>query len=175
MKFRCAILLALTATLAAGQAGAQLETNITRMDLKPDEAAVWKVIDKEWGRSGCCGRENLMTGLRYLDLVTDDAIVWFWGQPAPMTKESMRTSDGALETPDKPWATTRVAYELYPEGLVIHGNTAVAHYRCRVAVVNKENKLETSNCRFTDILVRDRPGAEWKFLSWVGGELPKEN
>ena len=141
---------------------------------KADEAAVWAVIDKEWGRSGCCGREDLMTNLRYLDLVTDDAIVWFWGTPAPMTKPSMRTSDAALETPDKPWVATRVAYELYPQGIVIHGNTAVAHYRCKVATVDKSNKLENSECRFTDVLVRDRPGAGWKLLSWVGGRVPRQ-
>jgi hypothetical protein len=174
MRFHRVALISLAFALTSGSVGAQLQTNITRMHFKPEETAVWAVIDKEWGRSGCCGRENLMTNLRYLDLVSDDAIVWFWGAAAPMTKESMRTSDGALETPDKPWVPTRVAYELYPEGLVIHGNTAVAHYRCRVATVDKDNKLESSNCRFTDILVRDRPGAEWKFLSWVGGELRKQ-
>lgn len=174
MKCQCAVLLMLAFSSLAVTASAQPKTDLTRRDAKPEEAAVWAVIDKEWGRSGCCGRENLMTNLRYLDLVTEDAIVWFWGNPAPMTKESMRTSDGALETADKPWATTRVAYELYPEGIVIHGNTAVAHYRCRVATV-KDNKLETSNCRFTDVLVRDSPGTQWKFLSWVGGPLPKQN
>ncbi len=163
-----ASLLALCVALASAQ---QLQTNITRMGLKGDAAAVWAVIDREWGRSGCCGRENLTPGSRYLDLLTDDALVWFWGAPHPVDKASIRMFDEANEQA-KPAEAKRIAYELYPQGLVIHDNLAVAHYTCTITVVEPNNQTKTSSCRSTDILVRDRPGAEWKLISWVTGPYP---
>jgi hypothetical protein len=161
-------LVGLCSSLASAQ---QLQTNITRMGLKGDAAAVWAVIDKEWGRSGCCGRENLTENSRYLDLLTDDALVWYWGAPHPLSKPSLRMFDEAIET-NKPWTNRRIAYELYPQGLVIHDNVAIAHYTCTITVVDKDNKTHASSCRSTDILVRDRLGAEWKLISWVTGPFP---
>jgi hypothetical protein len=158
----------LCVSLASAQ---QLQTNITRMGLKGDAAAVWAVIDREWGRSGCCGRENLTPGSRYLDLLTDDALVWYWGAPHPVDKASLRMSDEAIDQA-KPAESKRISYELYPQGLVIHDNLAVAHYTCTVTVVKPNNETSTSSCRSTDILVRDRPGAEWKLISWVTGPYP---
>jgi hypothetical protein len=163
-----ASLLALCSSLASAQ---QLQTNITRMGLKGDAAAVWAVIDREWGRSGCCGRENLTPGSRYLDLLTDDALVWFWGAPHPLDKASLRMFDEANDQA-KPAEAKRIAYELYPQGLVIHDNLAVAHYTCTITVLEPNNQTKTSSCRSTDILVRDRPGAEWKLISWVTGPYP---
>ena len=173
MNIRRAVLMAaclfgLCISLASAQ---QLQTNITRMGLKGDAAAVWAVIDREWGRSGCCGRENLTPGSRYLDLLTDDALVWFWGAPHPLDKPSQRMFDDANDQA-KPAESKRIAYELYPQGLVIHDNVAVAHYTCTVTVVAPNNEAKTSSCRSTDILVRDRPGAEWKLISWVTGPYP---
>lgn len=146
------------------------QTNITRMHLTGDAAAVWAVIDREWGRSGCCGRENLMENSRYLDLLSNDALVWYWGAPHPVSADSMRVTDKA-RADSKAFEPRRIAYELYPEGLVIHGNTAVAHYTCTVSVVDKNNEIKTSSCRSTDVLVRDRPGAPWRFITWVTGPL----
>ena len=171
-------LILMAAVAVAGVASAQSEasgftppqTNITRMHLTGDAAAVWAVIDREWGRSGCCGRQDLMQNSRYLDLLSDDALVWFWGAPAPVSKESQRMEDAA-RADSKAWQDKRIAYELYPQGLVIHGNVAVAHYTCSVSVVDKNNEIKTSSCRSTDVLVRERAGAPWKFLTWVTGPL----
>lgn len=173
MKFGVRLLvIVLGATLYGAIANAQVATNITRMNLKGDAAAVWSAVDKQWGRSGCCGRENLMQNNRWLDLLADEAVVWFWGQPSPMEKGSLRMWAEATETPE--YESTRIAYELYPQGVAIHGNTAVAHYRYKVSSLDKQNKMSTTEGRYTDILVRDRPGADWKLLSWVGGGLPKQ-
>lgn len=170
MKFHRAVLTTVTLTalcisLASAQ---QLQTNITRMGLKGDATAVWAVIDREWGRSGCCGREDLRASSRYLDLLTDDALVWYWGAPNPLSKPSMKMFDQAVDD-NHPFENKRIAYELYPQGLVIHGNVAIAHYICAVRVIDKDNKVESSQCRSTDVLVRDRPGAEWKLITWVTG------
>lgn len=173
----CGALAAASLGLADGQSARvnvppPVQTNITRLNLSPEQAAVWNAVDKQWGRSGCCGREDLWgVDIRWLDLLADDAQVWYWGQPAPLRKDSIRMWADATQRPEKPWARKRVAYELYPEGLVIHGNTAVAHYRYRDSEVATDGKLETTQGRYTDILVRERPGAQWMLLSWVGGAL----
>lgn len=151
-----------------------VQTNISRMKFTPEQQAVWNAIDKQWGRSGCCGRENLWgPNIRWLDLLAEDAMVWFWGDPAPTDRESERMWSDLVSRPEKPWAAKRIAYELYPQGLVIHGNTAVAHYRFKDTEQGPDGKLSTSNGRFTDVLVRDRPNGPWMLLSWVGGSLPK--
>ena len=160
----------LSAAAVAQSPGGAPETNITRMHLTGDAAAVWAVIDREWGRSGCCGRQNLTDNSRYLDLLADDSLVWYWGAPSPVSKDSLRMEDAA-RVDSKAWEDRRIAYELYPQGLVIHGNVAVAHYTCSVSVVDKNNEVKTSACRSTDVLVRDRPGAAWKFITWVTGPL----
>jgi hypothetical protein len=172
MNLRHRVLAAvMLAGLCISLAGAQQpQTNITRMGLTGDAAAVWAVIDREWGRSGCCGREDLRPGSRYLDLLTDDALVWYWGAPDPVSKSSLKMFDEAVDA-NHPFENKRIAYELYPQGLVIHGNVAIAHYTCAVRVVDKDNKVESSMCRSTDVLVRDRPGAEWKLITWVTGPL----
>jgi hypothetical protein len=149
-----------------------VSTNITRLNLPAEQAAVWNAVDKQWGRSGCCGREDLWGAqIKWLDLLADGAEVWYWNQPAPINKESIRMWADATQRPEKPWARKRVAYELYPQGLVIHGNTAVAHYRYTDSELTADGKLETTQGRYTDILVRERPGAQWMLLSWVGGGL----
>jgi len=50
----------------------------------------------------------------------------------------------------------------------VHGDTAVVHYLYTMAIQTKDKRVETSNGRFTDVLVRD--GADWKFVSWHGGD-----
>jgi hypothetical protein len=45
---------------------------------------------------------------------------------------------------------------------------AVAHYLYTNAVQTKDKKIEVSNGRYTDILVRD--GDVWKFIAWHGGD-----
>ena len=155
--------------ICASATGAQqppLTNVVSQTPLSGDAAAVWEVIDEEWGRSGCCGRENLMPNSKYLDLLTDDAVVWFTNAPHPVTKESMKKSDATIAE-NKPAEPRRIGYELYPQGLVIHANTAIAHYTCTVTVVTKDNTVNHNACRSTDILVRDRPGAPWRLISWV--------
>ena len=60
------------------------------------------------------------------------------------------------------------AHELYPLSIVVHGDTAVAHYLYTNSAENSEGELVTSNGRYTDVLVR--VDGEWKFFSWHGGD-----
>jgi hypothetical protein len=161
----------LTRTALSADFGARID--IDTKTLSADAIAVWTVIDREWSRSGCCGGEDLMSNHRYLDLMSDDGIGWEAGAAGPESKASVKMWAEKMELPrgDRPpYHGLRLMYQLYPQALIIHGNVAVAHYRFRVSYQNKDNpdKLDNSQGRFTDVLVRDRPGADWKYLSWIG-------
>lgn len=177
MKLHIAVGIALAIGLCSSQIkGAEIvDAHISAKNLTADEAAVWTVIDREWGRSGCCGHEDLVTNGKYLDDYTDDAICWYYGAAGPITKAAMKMWTEATEVPTQgreALHSTRIAYELYPQGLVIHGNTAVAHYRYRVVSVSKDNpnKPDVGQGRFSDVLVRDNAKAPWKFVSFIGGQ-----
>ena len=59
-------------------------------------------------------------------------------------------------------------HELYFQNIVIEGDVAVAHYFYTSAYEDKDDEVEVSNGRYTDILVRTEDG--WKFIAWHGGD-----
>ena len=61
-----------------------------------------------------------------------------------------------------------IAHELYPLAIVVEGDLAVAHYLYSSAYEDKDEEVELSNGRYTDILVRTDDG--WKFIAWHGGD-----
>ena len=58
-------------------------------------------------------------------------------------------------------------FELHPLEILIHGDTAVAHYLYSNGGEDQDGKLKVVSGRFTDILVRTEDG--WKFIAWHGG------
>ena len=52
--------------------------------------------------------------------------------------------------------------------LVVREQIAIAHYLYTAAYEDKDGKVETSNGRYTDVLVRTDDG--WKFIAWHGGD-----
>ena len=61
-----------------------------------------------------------------------------------------------------------VAHELYPLEIGVEGDTAIVHYLYSSAFESKDDDIEMSNGRYTDVLVRTDDG--WKFLAWHGGD-----
>jgi ketosteroid isomerase-like protein len=55
--------------------------------------------------------------------------------------------------------------------MTITGNVAVAHYRYRVSSEDDKKEREVVTGRFTDVLVKE--GSRWLFLTWAGGDDPK--
>ena len=148
--------------------GADLvDKHIAAKNVTAEEAAVWKAEDEYWGRSGCCGHENLMDNKKWLDYVSDDAMVWSPGAAGVESKAATLMWEQAQH----PYEGKRIEYELFPQAMVIHGNVAIAYYRFRVVSVTKENpdKPNVGQGRYVDVWVRDRPGAPWKYLTWTGG------
>lgn len=124
-----------------------------------DQADVWAQVEQQWTAEE--KGDN-----KWMDkLLTDDFSGWGKGSPAPRGKSSTKMWDRFNEQ-----ISNMVAHELYPLSIVVHGDVAVAHYMYTTAnkQKGKDGKIETSNGRYTDILVRTEDG--WKFLAWAGGD-----
>ena len=92
--------------------------------------------------------------------VTKDAMVWGSGSPMPRNRDSIKRWDN-FQFSD---GSTNNVSEYSPTAIVVHGNTAVAHYYYSNGTTSKAGKQTTSHGRCTDILVADKKS--WKFVSW---------
>lgn len=147
--------MAMLLVLGGGAAMAQSTTE----NQVSDQADVWALVEQQWNAEE--KGDN-----KWMDrLLTDDFSGWGKGSPAPRSKASTkmwnRFSDQISEM---------VAHELYPLSIVVHDDIAIAHYLYSSASRNKDKdgKVETTNGRYTDVLVRTADG--WKFIAWAGGD-----
>lgn len=136
-----------------------LTSGARAQDPADDQVAVWAVIERQWtaeseGDSGWIE-----------ELLTADFVGWPYESPAPRTRASTEMWNEFRRGQWKP-----ATHELYPLSIVVHGDTAIAHYLYTNAGELPDGKVVTSNGRYTDILVRE--AGKWKFLSWHGGDLP---
>jgi len=88
---------------------------------------------------------------------------WPKNAPAPRSQSSTRKWDRFDDDQSE-----TVEYELYFQNIVVHGDVAVAHYFYTSASQDKDDQVEVSNGRYTDVLVRTDDG--WKFIAWHGGD-----
>ncbi len=149
MNVSAKLVLILMGSLLFSAAGAQ--------NTSDDEANVLLVIEREWEAARKGDQDKVD------DMLASDFMGWGKNSPAPRSKTStsnwsrFRTEMGRV-----------VRYELYPLSITIHDDVAIAHYLYSSAFKDKEGKIEISNGRYTDILVRTEDG--WKFLAWHGGD-----
>lgn len=127
-----------------------------------DEVSVWAVIEQQWEREER-GEKRWIE-----DLLSADFMGWPNDVPAPRNKSSTRYWNEFAAKHRKP-----IEHELYPLSIVVHGDMAIAHYLYTVAVEDRDDNVEVSNGRYTDVLVRD--DGEWKFISWHGGDDPNDD
>ncbi len=147
-------LLAAYFTLLLG--GAALAQDTPATPAVSDDSAVWSVIERAW-------RAEREGNTRWIEtLLSADFVGWSNDAPAPRDKASTR-----LWSTFDSKQTNLLEYELYPLSIIVHGDTAIAHYLYSSAVQSKGRNVESVNGRFTDILVRSADG--WKFLAWHGG------
>ena len=52
--------------------------------------------------------------------------------------------------------------------IIVNGDVGIVHYLYSSASKDADGKVETSNGRYTDILLRTDDG--WKFIAWHGGD-----
>ena len=143
---RLAVLAAIT--LSIGSAFAQDEPNA--------QADVWSVVEAQWNADEKGDK-------KWIDrLLVDDFVGWGKESPAPRSKASTKMWDRFNDSQGR-----GLAHELYPLSITVHGDTAVVHYLYSMAFEDKEGKVEVSNGRYSDVLIRTEDG--WKFLAWHGG------
>ena len=127
-------------------------------DARDDEADVILTIERQWEAEERGEKDWLDT------MLVDDFTGWQKDAPAPRTKAATKMWDRFRDEQGK-----TVAHELYFQNIVVHGDVAIAHYLYTSAFEEKEKKrVEVSNGRYTDILVRTEDG--WKFIAWHGGD-----
>lgn len=149
---RLKLLVGLAASLTATSALAQ-ET----LDLGSDAGAdVWSVVEGQWNAEEAGDKKWPER------LLADNFSGWQKSSPAPRGKGSTIYWNRFTERQGK-----TVAHELYPLSIVVNGDVAVVHYLYTNAFEDKDKKIELTNGRFTDILVRTDDG--WRFLAWHGG------
>jgi ketosteroid isomerase-like protein len=125
-------------------------------DAMDDEADVWAVVEEQWAADEDGDKKWIER------LLTDDFSGWAKNSPAPRTKASTEMWDRFNDKQGK-----SVMHELYPLAIVVHDNIAVAHYLYSTAFEDKEGKIEVTNGRYSDVLVKTEDG--WKFIAWHGG------
>ena len=127
-----------------------------------DEASVWIVVEQQWAREQRGDKRWIE------ELLVADFMGWPNAAPAPRNKASTRMWN---EFDDQQVKT--LEHELYPLSIVVHGDMAIAHYLYTIAVEDRDDEVEVSNGRYTDVLVRNE--GEWKFISWHGGDDPEDD
>lgn len=124
-----------------------------------DQAAVWARVEAIWIATED-GDDDWID-----DMLSADFVAWPNNSPAPRNKTSTRLWH-KFDTGEVDGLT----HELYPLSIVVHGDTAIAHYLYTNAVRTRDKKTQVTNGRYTDVLVREN--GEWKFISWHGGSDP---
>lgn len=129
----------------------------TAQDVPDDATQVWIAVEAQWAAEENEDEDWIER------MLTNNFYGWGKNSPAPRSKSSTKKWDRFTDEQGK-----MVAHELYPLEIVIHENTAVAHYLYSSAFRSKDGKVETNNGRYTDILVRTADG--WRFIGWHGGD-----
>ena len=149
MNISAKLVLILVGSLLFSAAGAQNSSD--------DEANVLLVIEREWEAARKGDQDKVD------DMLTNDFMGWGKSSPAPRSKTS--TSNWSRFSTEMGRV---VRYELYPLSITIHEDVAIAHYLYSSAFKDKQGKIEISNGRYTDVLIRTEDG--WKFIAWHGGD-----
>ena len=151
MTFNKKLWLALIAGLS------MMASVVFAQDTANDAADVILTIEEQW-EAEQSGDDDWID-----DLLLEEFSGWPKVSPAPRTKTSIKTWDRFNDKQGR-----MVEHELYFQNIVVHDDTAVAHYLYSSAFQDNDDEVELSNGRYTDILVRTEDG--WKFLSWHGGD-----
>ncbi len=154
MRYRIATdLLAVAGLLVFAPTGTVAQT------WSAEQLDVWEVIEAQW--QSVMAKDETWPNRTLHDQFRG----WTNENPAPRDKSSTER-----------WArygnenATTLMQELFPLSIIVHENTAVAHYLYSTATENRKGERETTHGRYTDILLRD--GDSWRFIAWHGGDDP---
>ncbi len=92
-----------------------------------------------------------------------------WGSDNPMPRNKDRTRSWNRFNDE----TTEVfEWETHPLAIIVHGDTAVAHYYASWAERNANGEMENQHYKFTDVLVRE--GGDWLYIAWHGSKTAQD-
>ena len=120
-----------------------------------DQQEVWKAVMSTWDVENvdwCAAACH------------PNVLAWGEDYPAPRNKDQV----SAWLKRDRETSTTLEA-QVTPFGIVVQGDTAVAHYYYTTLSENKEGKRKTEHGRYTDVLLKE--DGQWLYIAWSGGEL----
>jgi ketosteroid isomerase-like protein len=127
----------------------------------PEQQEIWKFEEEQW-------KLSMAKDLSWIPNMTHANLsYWDSDQPTPQNQASLTR-----------WSkynygnSTVLEQELFPISATITGNIAVVHYRYRLATENYKKERETVTGRYTDVLVKE--GGRWRFITWAGGDDPKQ-
>ena len=126
-------------------------------DSANDEADVILAIEEQWDAEQKGDKDWIDEQL------VNDFSGWPKNAPAPRSKSSIRLWDRFGDEQGR-----TIEHELYFQNIVVDGDIAIAHYLYTSAYQDKDDEVEVSNGRYTDVLVRTDDG--WKFIAWHGGD-----
>ena len=138
-------------------APAHVDAQESLPDEADDHAAVWAAVERIWTATERGDDDWVDT------MLSADFVGWPNNSPAPRSRGSVRMWNSFDQE-----QSDGVRHELYPLSIVVHGDMAVVHYLYTNAVQTRDKKINVTNGRYTDVLVRD--DGDWKFISWHGGE-----
>ena len=127
----------------------------------PEQQDLWQLEEQQW-------KMGAAKDLSWIEsMVHPNISFWQSDQPMPRNKASL-SRWSKYDTGN----STVLEQELFPISMTITGNVAVAQYRYQVASENYKKERETVTGRYTDVFVKD--GGRWRFISWAGGDDPRE-
>jgi len=102
---------------------------------------VWNVIEAQWKASM---EKDATWPEKYLH---EKLLAWSDERPMPQDKSSIHSwTRYTVEN------STTLLQELYPVGIIVQGNTAVAHYFYSQAEEDRKGERKTTHGRYTDVL-----------------------
>ncbi len=100
--------------------------------------------------------------------VHPNAVVWGGQYPMPRKRASVKKWDGYDFQ-----SSTTLTHEESPAGIVVQGNTAVAHYYYTLGNESMSGERQVVQGRCTDVLIRE--GGRWQFIAWHCGDTPSDD
>jgi len=117
-----------------------------------EQIEVWNVIEAQW-------KASMEKDATWPDKTLHEKFLG-WDNDRPMPQDKSSIHSWVLYRLEN---STTLLQELYPVGIIVHGNTAVAHYFYSQATEDRKGERETSHGHVTDVLVKEN--GTWQFLA----------
>ncbi len=123
---------------------------------------VWNVIEAQW-------KASMEKDATWPDKYLHEKLI-AWGDEIPMPRDKSSMDKWIRYGMEN---STTLLQELFPVGIIVHGNTAVAHYFYSQASEDRKGERKTTHGHYTDVLVKEN--GTWRFLAWSGGDNPTDD